>query len=101
MQIPRVNGITKNPVILITGSFYCIGKYILVLPFAESSAFGIRSAALYRFGIFRDVIREFVGATSGGCGTVVITIVLIILFFQGVLPMGLPVFVDFFFYISS
>ena len=52
MQIPGVNCITKNPAVLITGSLYCVGKYILVFPFAEPSAFGIRSAAVYCFGIF-------------------------------------------------
>ena len=65
MLVPRVNGITKNPAILITGSLYCVGKYILVLPFAEPSAFRIRSAALYCFCISRDVICEFLRVASG------------------------------------
>ena len=64
MLIPRVNCITKNPAILITGSFDCVGKYILVFPFAEPSAFRISSAALYCFCIFWDVICEFFGITS-------------------------------------
>lgn len=92
MQIPGVNCIAKNPAVLITGSFYCVGKYILVFPFAEPSAFGIRSAAVYCFGIFGEVLREFSRITSSRWRAVVIIIALIILFFQRLLPMGFPVF---------
>ena len=65
MLVPRVYCITKYPTIFITGCFYCVGKYILVLPFAEPSAFRIRSAALYRFCISWNIICEFLGITSG------------------------------------
>ena len=65
MLIPRVDCIAKNPAILITGSFYCVGKYILVLPFAKPSAFRISNAALYCFRIFWDVICDFFGIASG------------------------------------
>lgn len=52
MLIPRVDCITKYPAIFITGCFYCVSKYVLVLPFAKPSAFRIRSAALYCFVSF-------------------------------------------------
>ena len=94
MLIPRVNCITKYPAILITDSFYCVSKYILVLPFAEPSAFRIRSAALYCFCIFWDVICEFFRLAFGRRFTVVIIIVLVILLSQRFLTMSLPVFVD-------
>lgn len=59
MLIPRVDCITKNLAILITGSFYCVGKYILVLPFAKPSTFRISSAALIRTNIksSNDIVR--------------------------------------------
>lgn len=95
MLISRINCITKNPAIFITGSFYCVGKYILVFPFAEPSTFRIRSATLYCFSIFWNVICEFFWITSGLWCTVVIIIVLVTLFFQRFLSMSFPVFVDF------
>ena len=59
MLIPRVDCITKNLAILITGSFYCVGKYILVLPFAKPSTFRISSAALIPTNIksSNDIVR--------------------------------------------
>ena len=59
MLIPRVDCITKNLAILITGSFYFVGKYILVLPFAKPSTFRISSAALIPTNIksSNDIVR--------------------------------------------
>lgn len=82
MLIPRMDCITKNPAILITGGFYCVGEYVLVFPFAEPSAFRIRSAALYCFCIFGDVIRKLSGIPSGRWCAVVIIIVFITFFLR-------------------
>lgn len=100
MLIPRVDCITKYPAIFITGCFYCVSKYVLVLPFAKPSAFRIRSAALYCFCIFWDVICEFFRITSDR-RCIVVIIILVILFFQRFLPMRLPVFIDFLFKSST
>ena len=95
MLISRVNRVAKDPSILITGCFYCIRKYVFMFTLTEPSAFRVCGTALDCFGILRDILWEFLWAVSGRW-RIIIVILVIIFFFEWLLSMSFPVFIDFF-----
>lgn len=95
MLISWVNCVAKNPSILITCCFYCVCKYIFMLTLTEPSAFRVCGTAFDCFGVLGNIICEFLRVTSGRWSDIIV-ILIIIFFFERLLSVGLPVFVDFF-----
>ena len=74
----------------ITGCFYCVGENMFMFPLTKPSAFWIGCTALLCFYFFRNLfLRIHTTSTSGGW-------IISVFFLQRFLPMGFPVFYDFF-----
>ena len=92
MFVAGIHCVVKNPSIFITGSFYSVCKYILMLTFSEPSTIRVSSTAPY----FLCVLRHIVCIITEIVMTASAFIVVIILVFKRLFAMLCTIFVYFF-----